>query len=680
MKLFFTIVLCFVITHHLTAQETVTTNTEQQLENLADDLEAETEDDNYLQQLVQFRKNPLNLNSVSAIELRELKILSDLQIENFISYRKLLGKFISIYELQSVPTLDIYTIKKILPYVQISNALTVKEDLQKRLGNGEHIFLIRFSEVLETSKGYIPKTTGNYYLGGKDRLFFRYRYQYKNLLQYGFVGEKDAGEQFFKGTQKKGFDFYSAHLFARNLGIIQSLALGDFTVNMGQGLIHWQGLAFGKSVDVMGVKRQSTILRPYNSAGEFLFHRGGGLTIKKGLFEATAFASFRNLSTNLVSDTISREDYFTSFQTSGYHRTKAELTDRNNMQQQTIGGNFTLRSNKWHIGFNGINYQFSLPINRRTTPYNLYAISGKSWSNFSTDYSITYRNLHFFGEAAIDKKKHTAFINGMLLSVDQRVDVSLVHRRISKGFQSINGNAFTENTNPTNENGLYTGISIRPSPIWRLDAYADFFSFPFLKYQVDGPSRGREYLTQLTYIPNKQIELYIRYRNDSKQANQSGNTTVSNYLVFLSRQNVRTQVSYKISPAITLRNRNEILWFDKNGTNAEKGFLTNFDVFYKPMMKPLAANIRLQYFETDGYNSRIYTYENDVLYYFSIPAFYDKGYRYYLNVNYDVSKKLTIWAKWSQLIYKDRNSIGSGLDEIGGNSKSEIKIQARWTF
>jgi hypothetical protein len=105
------------------------------------------------------------------------------------------------------------------------------------------------------------------------------------------VADKDAGEQFFKGAQKYGFDFYSFHLFARKLGSIQALALGDFTVNMGQGLIQWQSLAFRKSVDILGIKRQSPVLRPYNSAGEFSFHRGAGITWQKGKIEATGFIS-----------------------------------------------------------------------------------------------------------------------------------------------------------------------------------------------------------------------------------------------------------------------------------------------------------------------------------------------------------------------------------------------------
>jgi hypothetical protein len=86
----------------------------------------------------------------------------------------------------------------------------------------------------------------------------------------------------------------------------------------------------------------------------------------------------------------------------------------------------------------------------------------------------------------------------------------------------------------------------------------------------------------------------------------------------------------------------------------------------------------LQYFETGGYNSRIYAYENDVLYSYSIPAFFDKGYRYYFNINYDLKRNLSIWVRWAQTINSDKTTIGSGLDEIPGSHRSEIKVQALW--
>jgi hypothetical protein len=662
------------------AQETPVTSAEQQLENLTDIDQAETEDDSYLQQLEHFRKNPLNLNEADENDLKELKILSGLQITSFISYRKLFGSFISIYELQAIPAWDIATIKKLQPFVTVKEAIKLSEEFSKRLTRGEHILLLRFSQVPEKSKGFDNPATGTKYLGGPQKIFFRYRYQYKNLLQYGLVGDKDAGEQFLKGAQNKGFDFYSFHLFARKMGVIQSLALGDFTVNMGQGLIQWQSLAFRKSADISGIKRQSSVLRPYNSAGEFNFHRGAGITVQKGKMEATVFASIRKLSANFVADTLSKEEFISSFLNSGYHRTESEIADRNKLRQLAFGGNLRYKSGKGHIGVNVIHFNFSSPVQKRSEPYNLYAISGNNWSNISIDYSYTHRNLHFFGEAAADKNFSKAFLNGVLISVDPRVDLSVVHRNISKSFQSINGNAFTENTYPTNENGLFAGITVRPAAAWRLDAYMDIFKFPWLKYLVDAPSSGKDFLAQLTYTPNKQVEVYTRFRNETKQSNQPDNFTVTNFLVSVPRQNWRTQFSYKISSALALRSRVELLWYDKKGNNSERGFLTFFDIYYKPTLKPLSANLRLQYFETDGYNSRIYAYENDVLYYYAIPVFFDKGFRYYFNVNYEVSEKLSFWLKWSQSLYRDKQVIGSGLDEIQGNRRSEIRILARVIF
>jgi hypothetical protein len=654
--------------------------TEQQLENQTDADQGETEDDSYLQDLEHFRKNPLNINTADAEELKQLRILTDLQIANLISYRNLFGKLISMYELQAVPSWDVGTVKKVLPFILVANPFSLSEEAGKRFREGDHSLLLRLTQVLEKAKGFDNSTAGTKYLGSPQRIFFRYRYTYKNLLQFGFVGDKDAGEQFFKGAQNKGFDFYSFHLFARKTGIIQSLAVGDFTVNMGQGLIQWQGLAFKKSADVMGIKRQAATLRPYSSAGEFYFHRGAGITIKKGKVEATGFVSIRKLSANFVADTVSNEDFISSFLTSGYHRTLSENTDRNNLRQTTFGSTVLYRGNKWHVGVNGIYYNFSLPVQKRNEPYNLYAISGKNWYNFSMDYSYTYKNFHFFGEAATDKNFNKAFINGLLLSVDARVDLSLLHRAINKAYQSINGNAFTENTYPTNESGMYAGISIRPAAGWRLDGYADFFKFPWLKFLVDAPSSGKDFLVQLTYTPNKQVEVYTRFRSETKQSNQPDNITSTNYIVSIPKQSWRTQLSYKISTDISLRNRIELLWYDKKGANKENGFLTFFDLIYKPLLKPFSGVLRLQYFETDDYNSRIYAYENDVLYSYSIPAFFDKGFRYYLNLNYDLNKQLSFWFRWSQTIYLNRATIGSGLDEITGNRKSELKLQVRWLF
>ncbi len=654
-------------------------NTEQQMEAITENNEdAETEDDSYLQQMEQYIRNPVNLNSADESALKELRILTQIQIQNVISYRSLFGKFISIYELQAVPGWDIVTIQKLRPYITVSTSIDLFTSINQRLKTGEHSLLARLTQTPEKSKGYLidPSSAINFYPGSPQKLLLRYKYQFKNLLQYGIVAEKDAGEQFFKGKQKQGFDFYSAHFFTRNIGIIKSLAFGDFTVNLGQGLTQWQSLAFKKSPDVINIKRQAAVLRPYNSAGEINFHRGVGITLAKNQWQATVFASYKNIDANLVADTSqTQDDFVSSLQTSGYHRTKSETDDKGVQRQFAFGGNLSYQINRLHIGINGIQYKFKLPLEKDNDPYNKFALSGSSFGNYSIDYSYTFKNLHFFGEAASSGKFDKAFINGLLISAANNVDMSLLYRNVEKSYQSLYTNAFTESTYPNNEKGLYAGISIRPSVDWRIDGYADFYKFPWLRYRVDAPSAGSDFLVQATYKPNKQLEIYSRYRSEAKAINYNPDNLTLSPVTRKPKQNWRMQISFKINTLVTLRTRAELIWFDKKGNQPEEGFLSYFDFLLKPLLKPYSGSIRLQYFETSGYNSRVYAYENDVLYSFSIPVFYDKGIRYYINSNYDINKKLTIWLKWAQTIYRDKMLVGSGLDEITGNKKSEIKLQ-----
>ena len=679
---------CFLFWQQVGAQiiklpQVPNTTIEQQLEAVTESNEdVETQDDSFLQSLQHFLQSPLDLNTADAGTLKELIILSPIQIQNIISYRNLFGNFISIYELQAVPGWDVLTIERLRPYITVSTSANLIASLSERLSGGVHSLLARVTTVLEPSKGFLldSTTANNFYPGSPQRFLLRYKYQYKNLLQYGVVAEKDAGEEFFKGSQPKGFDFYSFHVFARNIGIIKSLAIGDFTVNMGQGLTQWQSLAFKKSPDVVNIKRQLTVLRPYNSAGEFNFHRGAGITLAKKNIELTAFVSYKKVDANLAVDTLNNEDFISSFQTSGLHRTKSELADRGAQKQLAYGGNFAYNKGNLHVGANVIQYHFNLPLNKSNDPYNIYALSGKKAGNQSLDYSYTFRNMHFFGEAAFDNRFNKATVNGLLVSVDAAVDVSFVYRNISEKYQSLYTNAFTESTFPTNEKGFYSGITIRPNSFWRIDAYADFYKFPWLRYQVDAPTAGMDYFSQVTYKPNKQLEIYARYRTESKPKNFNPTNNNVSSVIPRQRQNFRIQTNYRINPIFTFRNRIELNWYDKKGAGSQNGFLGYVDILYKPMMKKYSANMRLQYFETGGYDSRLYAYENDVLYSFSIPVFYDKGYRYYLNVNYDVNKRLSCWFRWAQTIFKDKTTVGSGLDAINGNKRTEVKFQVLYFF
>jgi hypothetical protein len=688
MKKILSIAMAFIFALPSSGQENedVSPSVEEALENLMERSDEDTNDENW-QLLALYQKHPLDLNQATEEQLEETQLLTALQINNLISYRRLLGAFLSIYELQAIPTWDLLTIRRLLSYIRIGTDKPFDQLLMKRLKGGTNYLLLRASQQMEKSKGFEkPKDTlASHYTGSPQRFFFRYRYQFKNLLQYGIVGDKDAGEQFFNGAQKNGFDFYSFHFFSKNMGIVKSLALGDFTVNMGQGLIQWQGFAFSKSAELLGIKRQASILRPYSSAGEFNFHRGAGITLQKGVWQSTVFASFKNISANMVNDSLGKQDYFTSFQSIGYHRTSAEIADRNALGEKIFGGNIGFKKDRYQIGANAVYYDFSKPWQKRDQPYNLFSVQGRTWWNESLDYSVTFRNIHFFGEAAIDKNLRTAFVNGALMSLSTNLDISLLHRKIDKAYQSFYSNAFTENVMPNNESGFFMGVAFRPRTAWDLRAFFDLYSFPWLKYLVDAPSSGKEYFLQIGYRPNKIWMIDTRYKASSKWHDLSGSFDGTKPLGIIRKQSWRTGVFLKLNSTWEIRNRVELIWLNKNRREKEAGFLGLMDIFYKPRQTSVNGSLRLQYFETGGYDSRIYAYENDVPYSYSIPVFFDKGVRYYFNLHLGLKRlfgirassplRLDGWLRWAQTIYSGKSTIGTGLDEIKGSRKSEIKIQ-----
>jgi len=103
------------------------------------------------------------------------------------------------------------------------------------------------------------------------------------------------------------------------------------------------------------------------------------------------------------------------------------------------------------------------------------------------------------------------------------------------------------------------------------------------------------------------------------------------------------------------------------------------DILFTPNI-PVKGSFRVAWFNTDSYNARIYAYENDLLYTFSIPAYYGKGFRTYLNLRYPVSKRIDFWFKIANTSWNDRKTSGSGYNKIDGNNKTELKFQLRLKF
>jgi hypothetical protein len=80
-------------------------------------------------------------------------------------------------------------------------------------------------------------------------------------------------------------------------------------------------------------------------------------------------------------------------------------------------------------------------------------------------------------------------------------------------------------------------------------------------------------------------------------------------------------------------------------------------------------------FDIPSYDTRIYVYEPDVLYGYSVPSFEGKGFRCSLMIRFPVGRKVDLWLKGGCTYYTDRQVIGSGPDQISGNARYDLTGQ-----
>lgn len=672
----------------ITEQTFNESNLYEHIELLAEENEGWFDYSELIEDLEFYLQNPLNLNYAKEEDLKCFFFLNDIQIRNFLNYLAKYERFISIFELQAIEGWDLETIELILPFVTINEEQTRRyfsfDDL---IREGRHQMFIRYQQVLEEQKGYssidkkeLEENPNARYLGSPYRLYTRYRFTYYNNISLGFTAQKNPGEEFFHGSQPYGFEFYSGHLFMQDFGHIKSLAIGDFQAQFGQGLILWPNLSFGKNYDAINIKKNPLGLRQYTSTDRNNFMRGVGTTLAYKNFEVTGFASHKKRDANVLKyDSVNQEVLaITSLTAIGNAGTPSELENKRTVDETIFGGNITYKKPNFSLGFTSYRYDLGAEFNRNLKIYNQFDFNNSSNTNTSLDYSYIFHNFNIFGEVAYSKNGGYAFLNGLMTSIDPRFSIAVLHRHITKDYQSQLGNAFTENTRVVNEQGLYLGLNFKLSNEWNIYAYADHFSFPWMKWRTYSPSSGYDYLAQINYKPSRQTQMYLRYRNKNKPLNSPRKSKIR-YLDDVIRQNARFNISYDISELFSFRNRIEFIDF-KHGDNEQQGFMVYHDILYRSLESPWAITLRYALFETGGYDSRIYAYEHNVLYAFGFPFYSDKGSRVYLLLKYDLGYNINLYARYAQTFYTNRDNIGTGLEKIDNNTRSEVTAQIRIKF
>lgn len=696
---------------NIIAQDTVQTKTDdsdiqQRLENIAEETQVEDADySSLLDALNQFKAHPINLNNTNAEELEQLTLLNDIQINNLLTHIRKNGKLITIYELQSISGFDLQTIKKILPYVRVTDNFTSAHfSVKQMFKDGQHQLTFRYARIIEDQTGFssidsakLYSSPNSRYIGSPDKLYARYRFTYGTNVSWGITAEKDQGELFFKnkqrfnydwynkalnGKQGNGFDFYSAHFYLHNIRFVKSLAIGDYQATFGQGLTMWSGYSFGKSSDIMSAKKSAGGIKPYTSSDENKFLRGAATTLSFKKIEVTAFFSKKHVDAN-ISDTLSNGDIeaVSSLQTTGYHSTPAELADKDAVQQTIYGGNVSYKGTQFNIGVTAMAYQLNKDFNRTLSYYNQFDYTSKQNLNVGIDYNFIIKNFNFYGEEAMSKNGGKAFVNGILISLDPRLTLTITHRYYQRNFQNLISSGFAENSVAVNEKGYYVGIAAKPTSQFTITAYYDRFEFPWLRNQVNSPSHGDDYMAQLNYTPSKRFDAYVRVRTRSKFKNTSATIDDIDFIVPYTQTNYRLNTSISIIPTVKLKNRIEMIDYKVDDGKTEKGFLVYQDITYSKLGSKLSGSLGYALYQTDTYNARIYVYENDMPGAYSIPAYYNRGSRFYLLLDYNVSRRIEVWLRYSQTVFDNKKIISEGaLTEIQGNTKSEIKAQVRFKF
>lgn len=661
---------------------------QQRIEFISEQLETENLDlTDVVVQLEYYYDHPLNLNSATKEQLDELWLLSEIQISDLLLHRKLYGKFISIYELQSLQYWDMETIRMVLPFVRIDDKLDqMHVGLKEAFKEGKFEAYFRYQTILEDKAGYeevpdsILDNSNQYYRGNPDRYYSRFRFSYRNNLSIGITAEKDPGEEFFRGSQQNtGFDFYSAHAYYQGGKYLKAVALGDYQVQIGQGLNLWSGYAFGKTADVTNVKRTARSLKPYTSVDETRFLRGAAFELGLGKFAWTNFASIKGVDATVIADSlIEDQEFVSSINLTGFHRTNSEIARKDALTEMIYGSNLRYQTRNFSAGVAAVYQGYNVDFIRDTFAYNQFDFRGRSTLGLSADYSWVVKNFNFFGEVAhVTHSGAFANLHGVLASIDRRISLALIYRNYDRAFQTFYNNGFSEASRTQNEEGVYAGLKINFTRQFSLDAYADFFRFPWLRFQVDAPSVGHEFLIQPSYRPSRNLTIYGRFRQQLRQKNSRDSDGTITGIEDVLQRNYRIDFNYKLSDDFRLKSRIEYVTIHRPSNQPEDGVIVTQDILYQPKSSNFDISLRYALFDTDSYDTRIYTFENNALYVFAVPAYFYQGSRAYVLLRYTFLRRFDLWARYGTSIFANRNSIGSGPEEILGTTRSDVTIQLR---
>ena len=651
-----------------------------------DDLNWKSENEGEYRQIMEeqdeSRSRPVDLNTATPDDLARIPYINALQRKNLFDYLADYGEVFSIYELLAVPGFDSGLVRKIIPYIcfnPISHSLPMScRNLAKY---GKHQLLLQALTSFPRSEGYRmadeikAKPNANYYPGSPYGMSFRYTYSFYDKLTIGISGDKDAGEQFFAGAQKYGMDHYSGYLSLTTRKILKRLIIGNFRAGWGLGLTFNTGSSLGIYPGFNQEFGTGKGITPSQSVSESSVLRGIAVNLGKGRFTLSGICSYRNRDATVTEDDLNGITSFSAFVETGYHRTYSEISKRGKISELILGGNLNFRGGFFSLGLTAYSVSLSAPYKPRIQLYNLPAFSGKNNFVAGADFNIFYRFVRLSGEVSRSENGSVACIAGLNLNPDPRLSAVLLYRNYPPDYQNMYSNCFRQNTYAANERAWFLGISASLPLHCSLSLYADLCTFPWAKYKVSKPSEGTDLGAMLSWQMNSRLNLVFRYaysfgETDIIKSDEALHGTGSE-----NSNDFRLQLNWTVSIPVTLQSRVEIKKTSSGGGPELYGWLLFQDISIKPLKVPLKIILRYSVFDCPFYEARIWAYEPDVLYGYSMPSYYGKGVRACALARYSPGRHFAFCIKAGLTRYSDRNVISSGLDQVDANWKLDLNAQ-----
>ena len=595
--------------------------------------------------------SPLNINTVTEKELRAFTRLHQSQISSLLQWRRIYGGFRNIFELQTIPDLDSATISQLLAIVRDP---TGQSALMKQK---DGYIILRSSFKLNQRYSDAESPLRRY----PAAWLMKMRKNWGNGLSAGITAESDPGEPFI--WNQGGFDFISGYISLRSQSSPEVIA-GDFQIRTGQGLV----LGGNRPLFAENpVKRGISVdqgLRSYNSTLEYGFFRGLAVSGGRDL-KWTVFFSRRGRDATLDTVGYTGNLYFRSLSESGLHRTKPEQDKRRQVRESNTGFDLSWNlRNSFRIGISGVNTWFNYPFQPDANSTN---DTHSRFSAFGPYFQATHRNMLLFTEYALSQPGRHAIISGLLASLSPHLDIGINYRYFQNGFRSIHATTISRYSGTENESGLYFGVLFTPLRRVSLGLSTDHYQRLEIKngkYFNGGISTGAD----LKIEGPAGFSARVRFRS-----------RLENYSEFLQSQITTKRSTWSFTTSYPVNPNTELVsHFHLSSTVYAQGNVFAQDIKWESGR----WNLRFRAAVTDigDWDNRVYVYENDLLYSFSIPAYHGKGVRYYLLIRTKLSHRFRAWLKLSSQRYYDRRALGSGISKVNGNVDGSIRIQLRYSL